>query len=332
MNDVKVSFIVPVYNTPVDVLAKCVDSILKVKAFAFEIILIDDGSRGELSQAYCEFTESLNCEYVRIIRQENQGVSGARNTGIDAATGEYIMFVDSDDTLISQNLSPYLGSADVVIYDYQLARGSRKKWCVKGIESEAGSVKQERFVWYALRGGNNFCAGKLIKREYIRQKGIRFPVGCIQGEDADVIFQLMQTDPEVVYINCAIYQYNYSSVTERNRWKKDADIMILSAENRFKRRMAYANLYYGEMDKKKCIELICLRIRGVYQHGIDLCCVGQASSENRQKVEQLMRELTLPDEAAWRTRKCYKLITEKRWGIIRLIAKVRMMYLYIRQF
>lgn len=331
MDDVKVSFIVPVYNTPVDALAKCIGSILDVEGFNFEIIIVDDGSKEELSGAYCEFTEGLNCEYVRMIRQENRGVSAARNTGIEAALGEYLMFVDSDDVLISKNLSPYCGSADVVIYDYQVAREAKKKRYIKGIESEAGRVERECFVWYALRGGSCFSAGKLIKNEFIRKTGIRFPLGCIQGEDADFILQLMQNDSEVAYINCAIYRYNYCSITELNRWKKDPDQMIFSADARFKRRMEYANRYYGETGKEKCTELICLRIRGVYQHGIDLCCANQASHEKRTKVEQLMQELVLPDEAEWRIKKCHRLVTEKKWMLIWLIAKIRRSYLFLRQ-
>lgn len=88
------SIIVPVYNTE-RYLKKCIDSILIQKFSDFELILVDDGSEdgcGDMCDQYAEYDSR-----VRVIHKKNMGVSAARNDGLDKASGDYILFVDSDD-------------------------------------------------------------------------------------------------------------------------------------------------------------------------------------------------------------------------------------------
>ena len=92
----KLSYIVSVYNME-KYLIRCVESLVRQKMSDCEILLIDDGST-DLSSRYCdELQESRQC--IRVIRQENQGLAAARNTGLRAAAGDYILFVDADDWL-----------------------------------------------------------------------------------------------------------------------------------------------------------------------------------------------------------------------------------------
>lgn len=99
MEHIAVSVIVPIYNTK-PWLEECVQSILAQKASfpePYEVILVDDGATdgcGELCDAL-----AARDDRIRVIHQENQGLSAARNTGIDAARGRYYAFVDSDDIL-----------------------------------------------------------------------------------------------------------------------------------------------------------------------------------------------------------------------------------------
>lgn len=102
MANIKLSFIVPVYNVA-SYLRKCVDSLLTQDYDDYEIILVDDGSTdnsGAICNEYTSpsFVNSLTRSVViKVIHQENGGLSAARNAGIMAAKGEYICFVDSDD-------------------------------------------------------------------------------------------------------------------------------------------------------------------------------------------------------------------------------------------
>ena len=115
------SIIVPVYNVE-PYLRRCVDSLLDQGEFSdYEIILIDDGST-DRSGEICEEYASTN-EKVRVLHKENGGLSSARNAGLAAANGEYVLFVDSDDYLKTGCLAAlletaYQQNADIVCFNY----------------------------------------------------------------------------------------------------------------------------------------------------------------------------------------------------------------------
>ena len=91
-----VSIIVPVYQVK-NYVGECVESLLRQTYTNLEILLVDDGST-DGSGAICdEYARGDN--RIRVIHQENQGLSSARNTGLDQAKGEYVAFVDSDDAV-----------------------------------------------------------------------------------------------------------------------------------------------------------------------------------------------------------------------------------------
>lgn len=105
----KTSVVVPVYNVQ-DYLENCVRSILNQTEKDLEILLIDDGST-DGSSALCDRLAAGDPR-VRAVHQENRGLGGARNTGIDAAAGDWLMFVDSDDTLEPRAIEACLKAAE----------------------------------------------------------------------------------------------------------------------------------------------------------------------------------------------------------------------------
>lgn len=122
----KLSIIVPVYNVA-DYLAKCLDSLLAqdLPKNEYEIIVVNDGS----TDNSCEIAQNYANRYanVTLITQENQGLSGARNTGIKHAKGDYIQFVDSDDYLEENVLGGLMkqvvkDNLDVLRFKYQNVR------------------------------------------------------------------------------------------------------------------------------------------------------------------------------------------------------------------
>lgn len=134
MEKLKLSIIVPIYNVR-QYLRKCVESLLVQDDANYEIILVDDGSTDdsgkiadELSQRNMEEMDNGRCNpKIRVIHQENMGLSGARNTGLRAAQGMYIQFVDSDDYLEPNVLGRLLAQMeredlDVLRFDYQNVR------------------------------------------------------------------------------------------------------------------------------------------------------------------------------------------------------------------
>ena len=99
------SVIVPVYNTEIKILEQCIKSIMKLKNINYELLLIDDGSESENSIEYENLIKNLNLKNIKYIYKENSGVSSARNLGVEKANGRFVMFVDSDDTIIADNLN-----------------------------------------------------------------------------------------------------------------------------------------------------------------------------------------------------------------------------------
>ena len=119
----KLSIIVPVYNVEA-FLNKCVDSLLAqdLSKEDYEVILVDDGST-DSSGALCD---TLAAEHgnIRVIHQQNRGLSGARNAGIPVASGTYVLFVDSDDFLCPNVLGTLVGlmeskELDILRFNYQ---------------------------------------------------------------------------------------------------------------------------------------------------------------------------------------------------------------------
>lgn len=113
-----ISIIVPVYNVR-DYLRATLDSILKSSYQDFEIILVDDGSTDD-SGLICDQYAELD-HRIRVIHQENAGVSAARNVGMSAATGDYFSFVDADDIVHPEMLSLLISAIQSGDYDFSMA-------------------------------------------------------------------------------------------------------------------------------------------------------------------------------------------------------------------
>ena len=92
----KISVVIPVYNTEPNYIDKAINSVLNQTYKNIEIIVVNDGST---DKATLEYLKTINNPDIKIINQENKGLGGARNTGIENSTGEYIGFLDSDDWL-----------------------------------------------------------------------------------------------------------------------------------------------------------------------------------------------------------------------------------------
>lgn len=114
----QLSIIIPAYNCESSV-ERCIKSVLlqKIK-YTYEIIVINDGSTDNTQDVLNKFE---NIENIHIIEQKNKGFSGARNTGIDFATGRYLMFLDSDDEMLPNSINALLDRA--YEYDADIVEG-----------------------------------------------------------------------------------------------------------------------------------------------------------------------------------------------------------------
>ena len=122
----KLSIIIPCYNVE-NFVQNCTESIVMQQGFDFEILMINDGSKDNSLQILENLAEKEN--RIKVINQQNQGLSGARNTGIENATREYIMFVDADDTLEPEALktiADFFQEEDLFCFSYNRVFGTKK--------------------------------------------------------------------------------------------------------------------------------------------------------------------------------------------------------------
>ena len=123
----KFSIIIPVYNGEKHI-KKCIDDVLTQEYENYEIIIINDGSKDNTSKILKEYV--LN-KRINIVEKENTGVSDSRNIGIEMATGEYIVFLDSDDKLRKDSLKKLnerlcQNNYDIILFGFEV-RGSNSR-------------------------------------------------------------------------------------------------------------------------------------------------------------------------------------------------------------
>lgn len=162
----KVSIIVPVYNAEKK-LRRCIESILKQDFTAFELLLMDDGSKDGSGNICDEYAASDDRIYV--LHKENSGVSDTRNQAIRLARGEYLQFVDSDDWLTPEATGLLAGTmekhgCDLVISDFYRVVGERLAH--KGDIQEDGLLTREEFAAYMMENPADFYYGVLWNKLY----------------------------------------------------------------------------------------------------------------------------------------------------------------------
>jgi len=186
----KISVIVPVYGVE-EYLPKCLDSILNQTFRDLEVIAVDDGSPDRCGEICDEYAEKD--DRIRVIHKENGGLSSARNAGLDIARGEFLSFVDSDDTLTPDCYEKAIGysekyGADLVCFgnwEIRMGTGERKPGlCPQKEELISGTELTRRiFTWENL---DSAACDKLFRRELF--DGVRFPSG-VWSEDVAVIYR-----------------------------------------------------------------------------------------------------------------------------------------------
>ena len=203
-----VSVIIPVYNVK-NYLIRCLESIIRQSYTNLEIICINDGSTDGSERILEEF--SKKDDRIKIIHQENKGLSAARNTGLDYVHGEYISFVDSDDYLSTDCYSLciplFKNDVDVIYFS-------------ANVVAELGGVKLKTDDYYyqvhhenkikvspaILKKENVAAWNKIYKTDIIKKNNLLFPVGLLY-EDAEFYWKYMS------FVDCAYFTkmplYNY---------------------------------------------------------------------------------------------------------------------------
>lgn len=217
-----ISVIIPVYNVE-KYISECIESILGQTYRKLEIILVDDGSSDNSGKICDEY--SKKDVRIKVIHKENGGLSDARNTGMLMASGEFLIFVDSDDYMIQGGIE----------YLYNLIIENNAQLVIGGVEKFRDDTKQviantyngrEKIICFNKEEAMkdmflNGCASwsRLYKKEI--HDGVLFPKGEI-NEDEAIMLQVLENCEMVVKSNRVIYRYRYrpQSITSTSFHKK----------------------------------------------------------------------------------------------------------------
>lgn len=214
-----VSIIVPVYNAE-KYLESCLRSILRQSYRAIEVILVNDGSK-DGSLAVCNRFAAKDSR-VRVIDIPNGGVSNARNTGIAAATGKYVQFVDSDDKIhrhMVQTMVDELERADADMAFCALemvfvnnGRVVQRRSCIRKKLPPHYTLEREEFLnrlpeLFRYVGGMEGPCNKMYRRSMIVENGLAFPLDTSFGEDHLFNVQCYAHCRRVVFTPENLYYY-----------------------------------------------------------------------------------------------------------------------------
>lgn len=241
MNSVAVSIIVPIYNVE-KYLKNTLESIARQSMCNIEVIMVNDGSTdgsAEIALEYCD-----KYDYFTLINRSNGGLSAARNTGIDAAKGEYIYFLDSDD-FIEENAIEKLykqckeDDLDLLRFvafsfndgttDYKWDKNSG--YYYHGEYS--GVYKGTDFYSMSVKNGDYYpsCCLIFAKRKILVDNDLRFLDGILH-EDNIFNFQLTILCERVAVLNEPLYyrRIRNGSITQKPNWKKKNNSLCIMAE------------------------------------------------------------------------------------------------------
>ncbi len=232
----EISIILPTYNPDIICLKRCVESVLNSTFQDFELIIIDDGSE-DVMRAEIEF---LAREDPRIIlaRQENGGVSQARNNGILQAKGNYLVFIDDDDYISPYFMEQSLSIAKKTACDLVMGGVLRSTIDTKTKKvafeenAEIISVLQNTTVSgysYEMLG----CVREISNNAYISRgpvaklyrtglKGLFFPEDIRYGEDLLCNLEILQTASKIVLVDAIWYVYTINPRSASRRYNPEA--------------------------------------------------------------------------------------------------------------
>ena len=203
----KISIIIPVYNVE-RFLPRCLDSLVGQTLHETEIICVDDGSTDRSPAILREY--AARDSRIKVITQRNKRQGGARNTCFDAACGEWVAFIDSDDWVDADYFERLMDAAvrhdaDIACACFSKERGRLHRWVVRYTREEQFDDLQAKFR--ACHCPPDFyVTNKLYRRERLQEAGVRF-AEHVQYEDVEYLAEALIALGRLVTVPDAVYHY-----------------------------------------------------------------------------------------------------------------------------
>lgn len=322
-----ISVIIPVYNTPLDKLEKCIESVLKLKnKYDIEVLIIDDGSKEYINKFFKEkFVGKVTYQY-----KMNDGVSSARNMGLDIATGKFVCFVDADDFIVEDAFANLEKIEDyqMILFDMEVLENNKKDiWkvlkCNRGLV-----VKKEILIELLTSNRMNSPCAKLFSNECIQKNKIRFDEKMVTGEDMNFVMDFLISTSKYYYTGESAYCYQREESSRIARIKRYPDVYYDNMCYLNNRQASIIEKYKMEEYRENLIED---QINGAYNYLSDLMILHIFTDTRRNRVSEDIKALNCNGvRMSRKTLTKYKLISQERWFIVHCIAFVRMLYLKVK--
>lgn len=277
-----VSVIIPVYNGGT-FLEACLQSVLAQTYRNFEILVIDDGSEDD-SFALCQAFSARDGR-IRSVRQENAGVSAARNRGIGLAKGEWITFVDADDLLPETALEALLseGQADtcLIIGSYEEFRGRKSRSVIW--EKEEFTLSEARAQMPRFDERIRCPWGKLYRRSILTEHEIRFHTALPYGEDYVFNLEYSACAGRIKVLSGVVYRYRMGGIASSVRYyphKNRISLTMLEAYGSFFGGMEQIPLPFWKRTVRD-------QLLGTVSHYLIHCSIRAALSKVEQTLDLL---------------------------------------------
>lgn len=222
----KISVIIPVYNSE-KYLEECLDSILNQNYNNMEVILVNDGSI-DSSEAICK-TYAKKDKRIKLINKKNGGVSSARNQGLVECTGDYIMFMDSDDLLHQnalKNIGKNIGDNDTLVFGYTRKYKHKEKTSLCNYNLKIEDI-EEKIINDDCVGG--YLWNKVFSSNIIKNNKLFFDEDIYFCEDLVFVLEYIKLAKKIRYISQCLYLYRMRKGNATDNLISENTVSILKA-------------------------------------------------------------------------------------------------------
>ena len=318
------SIIVPVYNVKA-YLPECMDSLLDQACGDYEIILVDDGST-DGSGMLCDGYQAAYPERVRTVHRQNGGLGAARNTGIDLARGEYLLFVDSDDLLEKSALaclSEHIDEtgADMYTFGFSYLRGAAVS------PGEASPLEgREPFTLAEcpelLLQTPSACL-RICRRELYTDHGFRFP-GRVWYEDLRTVPKLLPECRSIEVLSQRLYRYRIreGSIMHNPNLRRNLEIIEAMEDLRQYYERQGLTETYGQWLSVLAVENMCLASQRVLMSDTNASFLPDFIGYLEQAFPGY-DENPLLERLGKKKKTVLRLLQKRRYGLLRMIFVLR---------
>lgn len=253
-----ISIIIPVYNTNITFLKKCLDSIVNQTDKSFEAIIVNDGSSKKIKDFFHKY-ESKN---IRVINKNNTGVSDTRNVGIKASKYDYVTFLDSDDYLEKdavEKINNYINGSDILVFPCNIVY---KNKIIKNefYDKEEKNIDKREFILQSIeKGFTKFypkvlpvCVtfSKVYRKEFLIKNNIIFNTELKMFEDLIFNIYAFEKANQIDYIDYIFYNQisNNSSISNKTDYSDYEKCF-----NEIKKFIGEDKIYNNALDLRKVI-------------------------------------------------------------------------------